>query len=530
MYTTLPLLLALSIFYTNAALYHPTIQISLLEHILVDNWGAYASNFSSAIAPCDRYVTQTGTAALTSGRTTAAQWIRVMFHDFITANVSAGTDGLDASIGFETAREENKGSAFNDSFTFWRPFVNGAVSMADLIALGTVMSNNLCGGAQMPYRAGRIDAASAGITTGVPAPETSLEETLTFFDRAGFNAQDAIGLTACGHTMGSVHHGGFPDVVDDSFVTPNNTNGGSNFDTSRAVFDAKVVGEYVHWTGKKGGPLVTSYNDSMKSDLRLYESDGNATMRALLEKGDGFLDACVELMRRAIDTVPGGVRLGEEIAALAVKPVNVTFDFDGQGKLVLSGRIRVLNKAGEERPRSLRLGSGEDEVGVEITAEAETGQSVFGRGSGGYGVTTYFPFSLTGPSTRNATSFSVSGAGVQQTFSVSSQSFVVPSLTSLQRISLNATVAIPTSSSCDDLTVRVAAPFSQPGTLAPKMSEEHISMAEATNKADGYKLCAGTELLDQLPTGLLIVEASIGETIVDSLLVDGAHLRSIKLA
>jgi hypothetical protein len=42
--------------------------------------------------------------------------------------VSAGTGGVDASIGFETAREENKGSAFNDSFTFWRPFVNGAVS------------------------------------------------------------------------------------------------------------------------------------------------------------------------------------------------------------------------------------------------------------------------------------------------------------------------------------------------------------------------------------------------------------------
>lgn len=112
----------------SAALYYPDVQTHLLEHILVDNWGAYASNFSSAITPCDRYVTQTGNAALTSGRTTAAQWMRVLFHDFITANVSAGTGGVDASIGFETAREENKGSAFNDSFTFWRPYANGAVS------------------------------------------------------------------------------------------------------------------------------------------------------------------------------------------------------------------------------------------------------------------------------------------------------------------------------------------------------------------------------------------------------------------
>lgn len=27
-------------------------KVYLLEHILVDNWGAYASNFSSAITPC----------------------------------------------------------------------------------------------------------------------------------------------------------------------------------------------------------------------------------------------------------------------------------------------------------------------------------------------------------------------------------------------------------------------------------------------------------------------------------------------
>jgi hypothetical protein len=112
----------------DSALYYPSVQTFLLEHVLVDNWDAYASNFSSAITPCTNYVTQTGIASRNSGRTTAAQWMRVLFHDFITANVSAGTGGVDASIGFETPREENKGSAFNDSFTFWRPFVNEAVS------------------------------------------------------------------------------------------------------------------------------------------------------------------------------------------------------------------------------------------------------------------------------------------------------------------------------------------------------------------------------------------------------------------
>jgi catalase (peroxidase I) len=79
-------------------------------------------------------------------------------------------------------------------------------AVADLIAIGTAMSTNLCSGRKMPYRSGRIDATSAGITTGVPAPETPLDETLEQFERAGFDRVDAIGLTACGHTMGSVHH------------------------------------------------------------------------------------------------------------------------------------------------------------------------------------------------------------------------------------------------------------------------------------------------------------------------------------
>lgn len=111
-----------------AALYYPSPQVSFLEHILVDNWGAYASNFSSAITPCSNYVTEVGEPAANSGRTTAAQWMRVAFHDFVTADVGAGTGGVDASIGFETARGENSGSAFNDSFTFWAPFANDAVS------------------------------------------------------------------------------------------------------------------------------------------------------------------------------------------------------------------------------------------------------------------------------------------------------------------------------------------------------------------------------------------------------------------
>jgi hypothetical protein len=124
----LPPLLPILIPLASAASYYPNPSTSLLEHILVSNFGAYSSNFSTAITPCTNYVSQTGSLGANSGRTTAAQWLRVFFHDFVTANVSAGTGGVDASIGFETARAENSGSAFNDSFAFWRPYVQDGVA------------------------------------------------------------------------------------------------------------------------------------------------------------------------------------------------------------------------------------------------------------------------------------------------------------------------------------------------------------------------------------------------------------------
>jgi hypothetical protein len=49
---------------------------------------------------------------------------RVFFHDVSTADVQAGTGGLDASIGFETMRAENKGAAMNDTLGWYARFYN----------------------------------------------------------------------------------------------------------------------------------------------------------------------------------------------------------------------------------------------------------------------------------------------------------------------------------------------------------------------------------------------------------------------
>lgn len=99
----------------NAAFFYPDVQTSELEHVLVDTHGAHASGFADAISPCSNYVV----GGPTFGRETAAQWLQVASNDFVTARVDEGIGGIDASIGFETFREKDSGSALNDSFTFF---------------------------------------------------------------------------------------------------------------------------------------------------------------------------------------------------------------------------------------------------------------------------------------------------------------------------------------------------------------------------------------------------------------------------
>jgi hypothetical protein len=138
----LALLAGCAFFSLTLAAKWPNHVINELEHLLVDTDGFNDAGLQKAITPCTNYVS--GSQLL--GRETAAQWVRVAFRrsllishssnaangsppdDFATADVESGTGGIDASIGFETLRPENSGSAMNDSLGFFAPFVNAHVS------------------------------------------------------------------------------------------------------------------------------------------------------------------------------------------------------------------------------------------------------------------------------------------------------------------------------------------------------------------------------------------------------------------
>lgn len=131
-----------------------------------------------------------------------------------TADVVAGTGGVDASIIYETERPENAGAAFNETKNSFFQLPNTRSSMADLFALAAVMAVGACsnGSIVIPYSAGRVDAVEAG-PSGVPQPQEDLASHTANFARQGFNATEMIALVACGHTIGGVHGSDFPEIV-----------------------------------------------------------------------------------------------------------------------------------------------------------------------------------------------------------------------------------------------------------------------------------------------------------------------------
>lgn len=103
-----------------------------------------------------------------------------------TFDKATGTGGLDASIQFETNRDENKGDAFNATFAFTNNYYTVRTSAADLVALSTVIAVGNCGGPKIPLRLGRIDATEGGVL-GVPEPQQDLDTHKKMFAKAGFN-------------------------------------------------------------------------------------------------------------------------------------------------------------------------------------------------------------------------------------------------------------------------------------------------------------------------------------------------------
>ncbi|KAF9260590.1 heme peroxidase [Marasmius fiardii PR-910] len=276
-----------------AAIHWPNPQLEQLDGLL------WQGNFLELV---------TGNCTMRDNTTIAAQWVRLAYHDMSTHNVDDGTGGLDGSITYELDRAQNVGIGMAGSVNDFLGFTHPTVGLADLIALGTVLGVASCGGPLIPFRGGRIDVTSAGPAT-VPEPQQDLASHTESFRRQGFTQSEMIALVACGHSLGGVRRGDFPDIVKnpDEVI--------SMFDETHS-FDNNVVTGYLQ--GSTSNPLVVGPNTTTNSDLRIFSSDGNATMQSIASP-DAFSKTCENLLERMINTVPRGVQLTDVLEPIQYK-------------------------------------------------------------------------------------------------------------------------------------------------------------------------------------------------------------------
>ncbi|KAK1227835.1 hypothetical protein PQX77_009148 [Marasmius sp. AFHP31] len=342
-----------------------------LEDIMYLQGGMLRRGFHDGVSPCGF------SPSRSPSRNGAAEWLRTAFHDAITHDKSTGLGGLDASLMYEMERAENQGNTgLNATFGFFTGYQTVRSSMADLLALGVYTSVRECGGPVIPFRAGRVDATSAGVT-GVPEPTTDLETTIAQFEKAGFSKADMIAMVACGHTLGGVHGNDFPDI------TGNNSEASfPKFDNTQTKFDTGVVTDY--FAGNTSNVLVVGPHET-NSDLRIFTSDNNATMQSLTDPST-FRTTCASILQRMVDTVPSTVTLTEPIQPVDIKPTSLEFSVTNSSTIRFKGyiRVRMNDRDSSNSPQNIALPykrrDGTECPECTITARKSTFQGGFSSG------------------------------------------------------------------------------------------------------------------------------------------------------
>ncbi|KAI1330521.1 heme peroxidase [Xylariaceae sp. FL0255] len=183
----LALLVAGHLFEAANAYVWPDATIDVLESTLYEQNG----NFIIA-SPAIDVQDCNGLGGFSQGRNFGSEWLRTVYHDMITHNATAGTEGVDASIFFELSNPNNVGVGFLEPLN-------------------------------------QIEGFRAPV--GVPDPSSDIPTHEAIFANAGFNVTDMI--TMCGHTVDGVQGVDFPEIV----PVINDASGNENTQTFDATTD-----------------------------------------------------------------------------------------------------------------------------------------------------------------------------------------------------------------------------------------------------------------------------------------------------
>ncbi|KAJ6789712.1 hypothetical protein PWT90_00576 [Aphanocladium album] len=354
-----------------------------LESILYEQFGNYSTSFALNIDGCQKNTNF-------PGQNEAAEWIRAGFHDMATADMVAGTGGLDASIAFELDRAENPGRVeFTNTLAISRTVLTSKSSVSDGVALSVLIASQICSDGQVdfPYRYGRIDARQAG-PSGVPEPQDDIDSMTAAFQRTGFSKTEMIGLVACGHSIGGVNGVDFPTIVtvpENETVTYNTIIKFEQCSANTWAFRASSTltiltqqtqsltiacnaKEFVNNTPKN--PLAFGHNVTMRSDARIFNSDGKKEISRLAASSSDFYNTCSVLMEKMVNTVPRVVKLTDPIMPIPVKPMSLFATVNDNGTMTFKGTVRLIYQKAPNPNRSVKILLGSR--GGSVCAQAST--------------------------------------------------------------------------------------------------------------------------------------------------------------
>jgi hypothetical protein len=134
------------------------------------------------------------------------------------------------------------------------------------------------------------------------------------------------------------------------------------------VFDYQNVKEYLDGSGQAGGPLVTTNNLDFRSDFRIFNSDGNKTIKAM-NTPQTFEDVCFKIFERMINTVPKNVTLSKNVVGPRLWiTIESHLDLSQTGSVLYSGTIATHSRNGSPEKASYTYGtSAGKKIGPNLT-------------------------------------------------------------------------------------------------------------------------------------------------------------------
>lgn len=258
-------------------------------------------------------------------------------------------------------------------------------------------------------------------------------------------------------------------------------NGGIGFDSTPAALDPTGMLEYLNGTNGKGGPLVTSPNVAARSDLRLFSSDNNATIRDLSQN---FGRTCSTLFTKMLNTVPKSVTLSDPVTPQTWKMTNVLMHISNGGSVRVEGLFRYLWTT-TPPPDKVTYTT----ISPRGTSATHSSNSVIGTGTSQFGNTTYWDFAraIDSPGT---TSLNFSGTN----YPINDMIFILPTQSEVETgdllIRIKAAAATSITAGIGDMEATLYVPVSQAGTKSFKITTVQLPLKKFTT-AGNYTLYEG---------------------------------------